>query len=265
MRYLAIAVVICAVLAGCDSDTEKPTMPDVVGEPLNVAKVAIESAGFSGEVEVNGGGLFGVVVEENWVVCEQAPAAGDDIETAPTLAVDRECDVEGGDEGGESAAPTASPSVTPSAEPSATAAYVYSGPDYDVVAIDEDAGSGVLDQYWVLTDDLASDSATYRDQVKAIVSDLAHKLESPDVIVQVVTDPEIIEAESAQTGGDFMNSHDADYWNDVMVPKEKKHWVAWYTGGFDYDESELSDADSAYTITWLPGGKSVDEQWKPSM
>ena len=66
-------------------------MPDVVGKRLDVALSDVERAGFSDEVEVLGGGFFGVVDESNWKVCEQSPAAGE-LVSAPRLTVDRTCD-----------------------------------------------------------------------------------------------------------------------------------------------------------------------------
>lgn len=68
-------------------------MPDVVGLQLDVAKSDIERAGFDGDVEIVGGGLFGVVDDSNWVVCEQGPAAGESL-AEPRLIVERECATE---------------------------------------------------------------------------------------------------------------------------------------------------------------------------
>lgn len=67
-------------------------MPDVVGGKLDLALSDIERAGIGDDVEVVGGGLFGVVDESNWEVCEQAPAAGSPVTDAPRLTVDRSCD-----------------------------------------------------------------------------------------------------------------------------------------------------------------------------
>lgn len=64
-------------------------VPNVVGLRLDVARDRIEGEGF--EVERSGGGLFGVVVESNWQVERQAPAAGTRLAHGATveLAVDR--------------------------------------------------------------------------------------------------------------------------------------------------------------------------------
>lgn len=90
------AGVMLLVLAGCggsDSETATPTvMPDVVGRQLDAALSDIKGAGIDDEVEVTGGGTFGVVNESNWQVCDQAPAAGAPVTAAPQLTVDRSCD-----------------------------------------------------------------------------------------------------------------------------------------------------------------------------
>lgn len=249
--------VAAVALAGCSEEVPPPNMPDVTGLTLDVALSDIERAGYEGEPEILGGGLFGVLEEANWVVCEQLPAPGEPLDVTPRLNVDREC-------GGEEASPE--PESEPTDEStSEAAAYVYEGPEYDVVTVDAGAGMSVLDQYWVLADSLDTSAEDYKDQVKSIVADVAHSAGTEDVIVQVVTDEEIIEAESAATIAEFMDSHDQDYWNEVMTPKEKAHWVASYTGGIDYDESELSDADVAYGIDWWPAGEYEREQWKPQV
>ena len=69
--------------------------------------------------------------------------------------------------------------------------------------------------------------------------------------MQVVTDKEIIEVESNATIGPFMDEHGGDYFRDVLAPKEKTDWAAWYTGGFDYDAGEPSD-DAFAVEWWLP-------------
>jgi hypothetical protein len=82
-------------LTGCggsDEDTAaKTVMPDVKGRQLDVALNDIKSAGFEDEVDVTGGGTFGIVDESNWKVCDQAPAAGQALKGAPRLTVDRSC------------------------------------------------------------------------------------------------------------------------------------------------------------------------------
>jgi hypothetical protein len=80
-------------LVGCGTEegSAAPAMPDVVGEQLDVASSDIKRAGYEGEVEVVGGGTFGVVTESNWQVCEQLPAPGEPMDETPRLTVDRSC------------------------------------------------------------------------------------------------------------------------------------------------------------------------------
>ena len=42
-------------------------------------------------------------------------------------------------------------------------------------------------------------------------------------------------------------------------------WVAAYTGGYDYDTSELSDSEKAFEVIWFPYRDAVIENWKPSL
>jgi len=93
---LAGAAVVALALAGCGSSEsvspeEDAVMPDVVGERLDVALSDIERSGIEEEVEVLSGGMFGVVDESNWTVCEQLPEAGQPATEAPRLTVDRTC------------------------------------------------------------------------------------------------------------------------------------------------------------------------------
>lgn len=66
-------------------------MPDVVGLTLDTALSDIERSGFNDDVEIIGGGLFGVIDEGNWVVCAQSPAPDQSV-VAPRLTVERECE-----------------------------------------------------------------------------------------------------------------------------------------------------------------------------
>jgi hypothetical protein len=77
---------------GTSDDPVSMVMPDVLGTTLDVALSNIERTGVEGEVEIVGGGTFGVVVESNWQVCEQSPAAGETVTGSPQLTVERDCD-----------------------------------------------------------------------------------------------------------------------------------------------------------------------------
>lgn len=110
-------VAVLLVLAGCSSGKEKAVvMPDVVGRQLDFALADIEEAGVDEEVDVKGGGTFGIVNESNWKVCEQTPAAGKAVEAAPVLKVDRSCP------GDEAAAAATTTTATPTTVPPTTAA-----------------------------------------------------------------------------------------------------------------------------------------------
>jgi len=92
---VSIGLMLGSLMAGCGSsgngENAATPMPLVTGLQLDVALSEIEAAGFSNEVEIIGGGTFGVVDESNWTVCEQSPAAGQALAN-PLLTVDRECD-----------------------------------------------------------------------------------------------------------------------------------------------------------------------------
>ena len=113
-RLVAILVFAFA-LVGCGAGKDV-MMPDVTGNKLDVAYDKIENAGFKDKdkVKIEGGGTFGVVMEGNWTVCEQSPAAGETVSGAPALTIERSC------EGG-SAEPTETPSETPTSEATPTA------------------------------------------------------------------------------------------------------------------------------------------------
>ena len=137
----------------------------------------------------------------------------------------------------------------------------YTGPRYEIVIV-ETVGIG-LPQIWVMTDglDLSDDAA--RDHVKSIIADVARQQGSDEIIVQVVTDVEVAFANADTTIADFMDEHGIDYYRTVVAPKERTQWIAWYTGGFDWETSERSTADSAFTIDWMPAGELETVSWRP--
>lgn len=111
------------LLTGCSGEGVV-TMPDVVGKSLEVALSDVERAGINDEVEVLGGGMFGVLDESNWTVCSQVPETGTELASAPRLTVDRTC-----------AAATPGPGVS---EEAAVDPATVSAPteDASVVAVD---------------------------------------------------------------------------------------------------------------------------------
>lgn len=241
-------------LAGCGSDADgtDTVMPDVTGKSLDAAKSDVERAGFTDDVEVLGGGLFGVVEDSNWEVCEQSPAAGELVKDAPRLTVDRSC----GEDSGEATQEPDSEETEPAAD-----AYNYTGTDYEVVVVDEDVSAAKLMQHWVYTAELDTSAEAYKDQVKLIIANIAHNEGTDRLIVQVVTDREIAEAEALSTWENFLAEHGNDYTVNTIPEKEKSGWVASYTGGFDYDRGEPSD--DAFAIDWWPYGDLETEQWRP--
>jgi hypothetical protein len=238
-------------------------MPDVVGKKLDAAKADIKSAGVEGDVDVEGGGVFGVIQESNWLVCAQSPDAGAATTGTPTLTVDRECGVTS------SPTPSSDPSQGNAATPSGTqsaspTAYAYKGPRYDIVAVDNEAGMGVLDQYWVYTDKLDYSSKAYRDELKLIIADVARKAGTVQLIVQIVTDKDIALAEAVSTQREFEAERGTDFVVNTIPKLEKKGWVASYSGGVDYDSGTLSDAETAFAVDWFPNGSNpASEKWRP--
>jgi beta-lactam-binding protein with PASTA domain len=63
------------------------TVPQLVGQPLDVARQRVERAKFELAID-HGGGVFGVVVESNWQVTKQDPPAGAKLEQGSTVHVD---------------------------------------------------------------------------------------------------------------------------------------------------------------------------------
>jgi hypothetical protein len=68
---------------------DRPAVPDVVGRRLPEARDVLTQAGF--DVDVQDDTVFGILDERNYVVTEQAPAAGLRVEpgSAVTITVDR--------------------------------------------------------------------------------------------------------------------------------------------------------------------------------
>jgi hypothetical protein len=68
MRKSAIVGLLVAVFIGCGGE-DLGDAPDVRGISLPDAKRQLKREGYSASVTSDG--LFGVIVEENWTVCEQ--------------------------------------------------------------------------------------------------------------------------------------------------------------------------------------------------
>jgi hypothetical protein len=63
------------------------TVPELVGQPLDVARHRTDRAHFDLKVD-EGGGVLGVLVEHNWQVTSQTPAPGARLEQGSTVHVD---------------------------------------------------------------------------------------------------------------------------------------------------------------------------------
>jgi len=65
------------------------TVPSLVGQPLDVAEQHLDDLGLQASEE--GGGIFGVLVPSDWIVCETSPQAGSAVDPGSTvrLRIDR--------------------------------------------------------------------------------------------------------------------------------------------------------------------------------
>jgi hypothetical protein len=82
-------LLICLVTSAWACSGGEATVPDVVGERLDLAQSHIEDAGL--EYEEVGGGTFGVIDASGWMVCSQEPSSGGTTDEAVKLIVDRSC------------------------------------------------------------------------------------------------------------------------------------------------------------------------------
>ncbi|QOD04358.1 hypothetical protein [Pseudarthrobacter sp. BIM B-2242] len=255
-RFIVTSAFIAVTLlvAGCSGETVT-TMPDVVGKGLDVAISDVKLAGIDDEVEVLGGGMFGVVDKSNWTVCSQEPQTGAEVSSAPRLTVDRSCETDG--------TPSEEPTREPEKSKPPVEAYSYKGAPYEVVTVDENQGPAKLNQYWVYTSKLDYSTDGYKDQIKMIIADIAQAQRTDKFIAEVVTDKEIAEAESPSTAESFIEKRGMDYFINAIPKKEKTEWVASYTGGFDPDAGEASDSAKAFEVIWFIAADAEIENWKP--
>lgn len=159
---------------------------------------------------------------------------------------------------------TEEPQESETAEEAQKAApYTYAGPEYSTLWVDEDVVRGGADQHWVLVEGLDSDAGDFRDQVKLVISDVAHDQGTDILSVSVVTDQEIAAYESDLVGPEFVEENGQAYVDEVVRPAMETGYLAWYTGGFDPNTGELSDSDEAFEILWFPAGDDELETWRP--
>jgi hypothetical protein len=87
-RRCAVLLVLAGVLAGCGGKAEPKRVPDLRGQPLDLAEHRLEAIGL--DWEEFGGGNLGILVRSNWIVCAQEPLPGKRATTV-RLVVDRGC------------------------------------------------------------------------------------------------------------------------------------------------------------------------------
>lgn len=136
---------------------------------------------------------------------------------------------------------------------------------YDVVITDPDIGPAGLTQYWVAVEGLDVATGAYRDTVKQIVSDLAREAGTTDIIVNVVTDPKIAEAESPATVLGFIAEHGEEAFVTTIPELKVEGWVASYSGGLNPEMVDPTVALAGYEIVWWPYDTLEVEAWKPEL
>ena len=87
--FAVIAIVAAAVLTGC-GEAQRRSVPNVTGEPLDVAEHTLDRAGL--RYETSGGGAFGIVIRSNWTVCRQSPPPRR-VASSVLLSVARSCSI----------------------------------------------------------------------------------------------------------------------------------------------------------------------------
>jgi len=92
LRFAAPLVAVALIVGGCGGEKEV-AMPNVTSKKLDVAYDKLKAAGFDDKdkIKVDGGGLFGIVVESNWTVCKQSPAPGEPVAETMELSVKKSC------------------------------------------------------------------------------------------------------------------------------------------------------------------------------
>lgn len=167
MRPLRPVVLLtfASVLVACGSDDV--TMPDVTGKKLDVAYDELKSAGLDDKdkIEVKGGGIFGVLVESNWTVCKQSPAAGKTV-SASTLTVKRSCENEdknSDDEPKETPSPTAT--ASPTSAPSPKVLTARNSPEFAALLKLGDDCSGKIERF---AKKYAEDKIKFKGSISAL-------------------------------------------------------------------------------------------------
>ena len=142
-----------------------------------------------------------------------------------------------------------------------SAAYQYKGPEYEIV---DSHSTGIgLTLYWVYTKKFDYSNDKFKEQVKMMIADIAHKENTNQFIVEVYTDKEAIYFNSDNTMDEYMNRYGNDYYQSKVRPKETSDWVALYYGGADINTGARGEEDSDFAIDWMQGANANIEKWKP--
>lgn len=126
MKALRLAVALVSVLSlvACGSDAEPNAMPNVLGQPLDVALSTSSVPGWMMMLKSLEAAPFGVLNESNWGVCERLPPAGEPVNAVLQLSVDRQCDDGAGEaeesEVDESSTPSSTSASSPTRSPTAS-------------------------------------------------------------------------------------------------------------------------------------------------
>ncbi len=119
VSIIAAVVIIGGLASGGSTESDTPVeeapivlMPDFAGERLDVAISDLTALGVNeDDIEIVGGGTFGILDESNWYVCEQTPTSSIELTSPYRFIVDRTC---------ATSAANATPTQEESAAPSET-------------------------------------------------------------------------------------------------------------------------------------------------
>ena len=80
-----VTVAVPATRTTGSTTIETTAVPELVGQPLDTARARLERASF--ETDVEGGGVLGAIVDDNWEVVAQRPEAGEQLELGSSVQV----------------------------------------------------------------------------------------------------------------------------------------------------------------------------------
>ena len=124
LGVFGLALIYSAVTNEATNDATETTaeevtpMPDLVGERFDVAISNLGQLDVAeDDVEIVGGGTFGILDESNWFVCEQQPGASQPLVAPFRLIVDRSCPETASTATPSESTPEESPTAEASSEP----------------------------------------------------------------------------------------------------------------------------------------------------